>query len=127
LHNPAVLLRQAWRTWRGGTGIGLLAAAALAAGIGSATAIYSIVNAVMLKPLPYPDSDRFVAILGGATNDPNHDSALSYDDAQAYQERTQSFDLFGWFREAGQNVTFEGSHTTSRESGLRLRSSMDWA
>jgi putative ABC transport system permease protein len=108
LHNPAVQLLQAWRTWRGGVGVGLLAAAALAAGIGSATAIYSIVNAVMLKPLPYPDSDRFVAILGGATNDPSHDSSLTFDDAQAYHDRTQAFDLFGWFRDSGQNVTFEG-------------------
>ena len=108
LHNPAVVLLQAWRTWRGGAGVGLLATAALAAGIGSATAIYSIVNAVMLKPLPYPDSERFVAILGGATNDPTHDSSLTYDDAQAYQDRTQAFDLFGWFRESSQNVTVEG-------------------
>jgi predicted permease len=99
---------QAWRSWRNARGVALLAASALAAGIGAATAIYTVVNAVMLGPLPYRDSDRFVALFGAATNDPNHYSSLSYKDAQTYQERTQAFDAFGWFREAGKNLTFAG-------------------
>src|SRR5215831_14087133 len=99
---------QAWRSWRSDKGVALLAAAALAVGIGSATAIYTVVNAVMLKPLPYRDGDRFVALFGAAFNDPEHYASLSYRDAQAYQERTQSFDAFGWFREAGKNLTFAG-------------------
>ena len=65
-----VFISQAWRAWQGARGVALLAAAALAVGIGSTTAIYSVVNAVMLKPLPYRDGDRFVAVFGGAVNDP---------------------------------------------------------
>jgi len=86
----------------------LLAATALAAGIGSATAIYTVVNAVMLKPLPYRNGERFVALFGAAFNDPEHYSSLSYRDAEAYQQRSQAFDAFGWFRYSGKNLVFAG-------------------
>ena len=39
---------QAWRSWRNDKAVAILAAAAFAAGIGSATAIYTVVNAVNL-------------------------------------------------------------------------------
>jgi putative ABC transport system permease protein len=103
-----VIIRQAWRSWRGARGTALLAATALAIGIGSTTAIYSVVNAVMLKPLPYRDGDRFVAVFGAETTDPEHYSHLLASDARAYQERTRVFDAFGWFREAAKNLTFAG-------------------
>ena len=62
----------------------------------------------MLKPLPYRDGDRFVAIFSAAINDPEHYASLSSRDAQTYQERTRVFDAFGWFRDAGKNLTFAG-------------------
>src|SRR4030095_4338504 len=103
-----MLVWQAWRSWRNAKGVALLAAAAFAAGIGSATAIYTVVNAVMLKPLPYRDSGRFVGIFSAASDDPQHYGSLSLRDAQAYGERTRVFDAFGCFRYAGKNLTFAG-------------------
>ena len=103
-----MLILQAWRSWRRAKGVALLAALALAAGIGSATAIYTVVNGVMLRPLAYHDADRFVALFGASFNDPEHYSSLSFKDAQTYQERTRAFDAFGWFRQAGKNLTFKG-------------------
>jgi hypothetical protein len=67
-----------------------------------------VVNAVMLRPLPYRDGGRFVAIFGGTTTDPRHFSSLQSADARAYADGTQAFDAFGWFREAGKNLMFAG-------------------
>jgi predicted permease len=108
LENVIRAVWQAWRSWRSAKTIAVFAAVALAVGIGATTSIYTVVHAVMLKPLPYRDGDRFVALFGAATNDPEHYSDLSYQDAQTYQERTRVFDAFGWFREAGKNLVFAG-------------------
>ncbi len=103
-----MLVLQAWRSWRGSTGVALLAAGALTVGIGAASAIYTVVNAVMLRPLPYAHGERFVAIFGGSDTDPKHFSSLTSNDARTYAAGTQAFDAFGWFRASGKNLVFAG-------------------
>jgi predicted permease len=101
-------LSHAWRSWKGAAGLAALAIAAFAVGIGSATAIYTVVSGVILRPLPYAGGERFVAIYGARFTEPDQRSAHTFPDLLEYQQRTRAFDLFGWFRPASFNLTFAG-------------------
>lgn len=105
------LIWRSWKSWKREKGLALLAVLALAVGIGSATAIFTVVDAVLLKPLPYTHGERWVALFSGSTHDPdaNHFGGLSFADLLAYQEQMHSFEVFGWFPVAGDfNLTSPG-------------------
>lgn len=94
------MISHCWRSWTDAKIVALLAIIALAAGIGCTTAIFTVVNGVLLKPLPYSYSERWMALFGGSTLDAQADrySALSLSDLTDYQQRTHSFDVFGWYK-----------------------------
>src|ERR1035441_5135811 len=88
------LIVHGWRSWKSAKTVALLAATALAAGIGSATAIYTVVDAVLIRPVPWQHGERFVALFSARLNNSSKWQAYgtSWLDLLDYQQRTRSFD-----------------------------------
>jgi putative ABC transport system permease protein len=99
--------RQAWASWKSAPGVALLAVVAFAVGIGSTTAIFTVVNGVLRAPLPYPDGDRFVALFGASTTSPTM-MAMSVPELQDYERHTTTLDAIGWFRAGPFHFTAPG-------------------
>ena len=74
-------------------GFTAIALVALALGIGANTAIFSLVNAVVLRPLPYPEPDRLVWVYGNIRNGGNRASVspLDYLDFRAQNKTFEQF------------------------------------
>ena len=104
----AWLISRPWQSWKSAKAVAFLVVLALAIGIGSATAIFTVINALLLKPIPFEHGERFVSLLGASFDSPNDMSSLTLKDALQYQQQTRSFDVFGWLMFADYNLTAPG-------------------
>lgn len=80
----------------------------LAIGIGATTAVFSIVEAVLLRPLPYPQSERLVSlgdILRGVESVPNGEVGVTPPDILAYNRDTHSFQSLGGYQPTGYELS----------------------
>jgi predicted permease len=77
-------------------GFAIVAILTLAIGIGANTAIFSVVNAVLLEPLPYPNADRLVTLFHNKHNFVK--GSLSYPNFQDWQRENQSFEAMAAYR-----------------------------
>jgi len=98
-------IRFALRMLRKNLGFATVAVLVLAVGIGATTAIFSVINAVLLQPLPYPDSDRLVVVegLAGARHIP-----LSYPELLAWRDQKDIFEDAAAFINSGFALTGSG-------------------
>ena len=87
-------------------GFAAIAILTLALGIGANTALFSVVNAVLLNPLPYHQPDRLVAIYA-RSKEFSH-SSISYPNFLDWERSQRSFSSLAAFREENYNLTGTG-------------------
>ncbi len=92
------------RSWKSAKGVALLAIIAIALGIGSTTAIYSVIQAVLLNPLGYAHQDRLLYIWAAFTTRPGWQSSLSNLTAHDFAVRSRTLDALGCYTPLSFNV-----------------------
>ena len=122
-------LRYAARYLRKSPGFTAVAVLTLALGVGANTAVFSLLNAVLLRPLPYPDPDRLVLVWESAPFFGLRDSPVSPANYVDWKARSRSFEDMGAledrsFRLIGERTpeVVEGGYVTaSLWRALRIR------
>ena len=96
------------RMLRRNPGFTLVAVLTLALGIGANTAIFSVVHAVLLRPLPYPRPERLVMLWQSYPQRGLTFWRLSQANFAAYREQSRSFESLAVYTRAGYNVSGGG-------------------
>jgi predicted permease len=108
--------RYAIRMFRKSPGFAVVAVLTLALGIGANTALFSIINGVLLNPLPYPHPEQLVAV---SANTPGFNHApVAYLNFLDWQHDAQTFSSMAMYRNEDYNVT--GTSEAERLSGYMI-------
>jgi putative ABC transport system permease protein len=83
-------------------GFAATAIVTLALGIGATTAIFSVVNAVVLRPLPFDQPDRIVVVTNVNLKTGNRNTTISGPDFHDWREQSRSFETLAYWTNAGE-------------------------
>jgi len=103
LHELRIPLRHLLKS----PGFATTAVLMLALGIGATTAIFSIVEGVLLRPLPFPHSERLV-VLSDILQGGNGEAGVTAPDIRAYTRDTHSFEALGGYQPVGYELSGVG-------------------
>ena len=99
-------VRYALRMLRKSPGFTLVAVLTLALGIGANTAVFSVLNGVLLRPLQFHEADRLVTLY---QNMPNFErGSISYYNLLDWQRMNHTFEAIAGYRDTGYNLTGMG-------------------
>ena len=98
-------LRYAARSLRRAPGFTIVAVTTLALGIGANTALFSVVSAVLLRPLPYPEPDRLVRVWTAQPEAGLPRSGTALPDYRAWRSGNRTFEDLGAFHFVTYNLT----------------------
>jgi predicted permease len=118
LENLARDLSFGARMMRRDPGFTAVAVLTLGLGIGANTAIFSVVNAVLLRPLPFPRAERLVLLWATNTESGDREDVASYPDFEEWRARSRSFERMGAF--TTRNVTLAGGDQTELVGGVQV-------
>jgi putative ABC transport system permease protein len=104
------------RTLRKQPGLATIAVLTLALGIGANVAIITVSDALLMRPLPYPDSDRLVALRFSPLSSTSNSGLASLLDLADWQARATSFDAIAGYR--WRTVDLTGGASSERLHGL---------
>src|SRR5580704_5247552 len=116
-------VRYAFRQLRKGPGFTLVAALTLALGIGANTVIFSVMNATLLKKLPFRDPDRLVLVWQTFGKGPDNQSIVAAPNYWDFESQNHVFESMALFDSAGRgyNLSANGSNRELEQvSGLRV-------
>ena len=99
-------IRFAFRVLLHNRGFATIAILTLALGIGANTALFSVVNGVLLNPLPFPNPDDLFAVY--AKTSTFSQSSITYANFEDWQRQNHSFAYLGAFRSEDYNLTGSG-------------------
>jgi putative ABC transport system permease protein len=101
-------LRFGLRVLRKASGFSTVAILTLALGLGATTAIFSIVNTIVLRPLPYKNSERLVALWTKSPMFPEFNLGESKGDFDDIKSQSQAFETMAMYRTKGMTLSGNG-------------------
>jgi predicted permease len=112
-------LGYAWRALRSAPGFALVALLTLALGIGANAAIFSVVRGVLLRPLPFPATERLVQIWHANPEANVARSVVSEPDFLEWRQSTRGFSIMGawWYQPGGSGANLTGLGPPERIEG----------
>src|SRR5579871_2521716 len=111
-------IRQSLRMLRASPGFTATAVCALALGIGANTAIFSVVNAVLLRPLPYPEADRLVSLMNSTPQ--GAFPAASVPKYNVWRRQTTVLEDIAAFDTGGPGLNLSGHDRPEQVKGIHV-------
>jgi putative ABC transport system permease protein len=115
-------VRHAARSLSKARGFSLIVILTLALGIGANAAIFSVVNAVVLRPLPYQDPDRLVVVWDNLMRHQLKDIVVSALEYTEFRDRNRVFERMAAYDTSGFNIT--GIASPERVNGAVVTASL---